>query len=263
MEFNNLTMEKEGAICTLAFNRPERLNSVTIEMLEELITAVETVAKDSDARVLILTGSGRGFCSGADMEFVQHLMQNKGAQFRRVLRDMVNKAVNSLEQIEKPVIAAVNGPATGGGAEFALACDFRIASENARFIFTEVKLGIIPDGGGIPRLARLLGCGKAKEIILLGRSIEGREAERIGLVNKCVSADRLMAEAKQWAEELTNCAPLAVGVAKRIIDKAMDVDVITALDMIGFAQNELLNSEDLQEGIQAFIEKRKPVFKGT
>jgi len=262
MNFSVVKVEKAGNVCTLTLNRPERLNSTNFDMLEQMTAAIKMAGEDRDVRVVILTGEGRGFCSGADMAFVTYLLDNKGPQFRRVLRDVVHRAVNSLEQLEKPVIAAVNGYAAGGGAEIALACDFRIASENAVFAFTEVKVGIIPDGGGIPRLARLVGVGKAKELILLGRKVDGSEAESIGLVNKCVSHDHLMAEARQWAEELVNCAPLALGISKRIIDQAMDVDLTTALDMTGFAQQELLASEDLKEGVNAFLEKRKPVFKG-
>ncbi len=263
MKFDQIILETEGAISTLSFNRPERMNAMTIRMLEELTAAVKMVAQEREVRVLIVTGLERGFYSGADMDFLQYLIDLKGgAQLRKIIRDLIQRSLNCLEQLEKPVIAAINGPAAGGGSELALACDFRIASENARFIFTEVKLGMIPDAGGIQRLVRLLGCGKAKEIILLGRSIDGREAERIGLVNKCVPPDQVLAEAKNWAEQLIACAPLAVGVAKRIIDQAMDVDLMTALEMVGYAQSELWFSEDFQEGVQAFLKKRKPVFKG-
>jgi enoyl-CoA hydratase len=262
MNFNVVKVEKAGSICTLTLNRPDHLNSTNIDMLEQLTAAIKMAGEDSDIRVVILTGEGRGFCSGADMEFVTWLLEHKGPQFRRVLRDVVNRAVNSLEQLEKPVIAAVNGYAVGGGVEIALACDFRIASEKAVFSFSEVKVGIIPDGGGIPRLSRLLGVGKAKELILLGRSFDGREAERMGLVNRCVPHEQLETEARRWAEELTACAPLAVGMAKRLIDQTMDVDLTTALEMMGIAQQELLASEDLKVGIRAFLQKRKPVFKG-
>ena len=263
MEFKSIIMSIDGEICTITLNRPEQLNAISLEMMEELFNAVTLVAKDNNVRVLIITGEGRAFCAGADMKLLEQIIETKaGFQFRRVLRDEIQRAVNCIEHLEKPVIAAINGFATGGGAEIALACDFRISSEQARFIFTEVKIGAIPDAGGIPRLTRLLGYGKAKELIMLARSVDGREAERIGLVNKCVSHDNLIGEAGQWAEDLLKCAPLAVGAAKRVIDLAMNVDLMTALDLTGIAQNELFNSEDADEAVQAFSEKRKPVFKG-
>jgi enoyl-CoA hydratase/carnithine racemase len=239
------------------------LNSLTIKLLREFIEALELASKDNEVRVIILTGMGKGFCSGADMDFLQYLIDlRSGARFRQILRDLVQKVVNGLEQTEKPIIAAINGAAAGGGAELALGCDFRVASEDAFFLFTEVKLGIIPDAGGIPRLTRLLGCAKAKEIILTGKKIGGKEAETIGLVNKCVPHEELLTEAKRLAETLITCAPLAMGVAKRIIDKAMDVDLMSALDMVGFAQSELMQTKDFQEGVKAFLEKRKALFRG-
>lgn len=262
LKFDAVKVEKDGSVCLVTLNRPEHMNSINIDMLEQMTTALKMAGEDPEIKVVILTGEGRGFCSGADMDFVKYMIALKQPQFRRVLRDIVHSCVNSLEQLEKPVIAAVNGYATGGGAEIALACDFRIASENAKFAFTEVKVGIIPDGGGIPRLTRLLGVGRAKELIMLGQTVDGFKAESIGLVNKCIPPDQLMVEAKQWAKELMTCAPLAVGMSKRAIDQALDMDLTTALDMMGIAQQELLASEDLKEGIQAFIEKRKPVFKG-
>lgn len=263
MKFNTLILEKEDSVCTLYLNRPKQLNSMNRESLEELAEAVKGVGEDPEIRVMILTGKGRGFCSGADKDLMQHMMGLKsGNAFRSFLRKAVQGSANLLEQIEKPVIAAVNGPAAGGGAELALACDFRIVSEEARFIFTEVMLGIIPDGGGIPRLTRLLGCGKAKEIILTGQIIDGREAERVGLANKCVPHDQLLEEAKALAHRLADNAPLAVGAAKRMIDQTMDVDLTTALDMVGFAQAELVKTQDAMEGVLALMEKRKPNFKG-
>ena len=263
MEFKNLILEKEDCVYTLSFNRPERLNSLSRESMEELNQALEAVDQDGEGRALIITGKGRGFCSGADKDDLLTLADfENGAQFRRFLREEAQKPLNRLEQMEKPVIAAVNGPAAGGGVELCLACDFRIASEAARFIFTEVTLGIIPDGGGIPRLTRLLGIGKVKEIILTGRSIDGSEAEHIGLVNKCVAPDDLLPAAKALARQFSGCAPLAVGAAKRMIDQTYDMDLMTGLDMIGFAQVELIRTRDLQEGIKAFEEKRKPVFQG-
>jgi len=263
MPFKSLILEKEDSVATLSFNRPDRLNSMTWESSKEFHEALMTVDQDPEIFVLIITGQGRGFSSGADKDLLKTLSEMEtGAQFRRPLRELIQRPINLLEQMEKPVIAAVNGPAAGGGVELALACDFRIASDQARFIFTEVTFGMIPDGGGIPRLTRMLGVSKAKEIILTGQIIDGREAERIGLVNKCVPPDQLLSEAKQLARRLRECSPLAVGIAKRMIDQTVDMDLMNGLDVIGFAQIELLNTQDFKEGVKAMIEKRKPVFKG-
>jgi len=263
MSFKTLILEKEDFIATLHFNRPERLNSMTWESLEELLEALKQVNQDPEIFVLIITGQGRGFSSGADKDLLKTLSAlETGAEFRRLLREKVQQPINLLEQMEKPVIAAVNGPAAGGGVELALACDFRLASPEARFIFTEVTFGMIPDGGGIPRLTRMLGISKAKELILTGQIVDGKEAERIGLVNKCVPPEQLLTEAEQLARRLRECSPLAVGVAKRMIDQTADMDLMNGLDVIGFAQIELLNSQDFQEGVKAMKEKRKPVFKG-
>lgn len=260
--FEHLILEKDRDIFELIFNRQQRLNSMTVKSLEELIQAINLVREDKAARALIVTGKGRAFCSGADMSFIQYLQALKtSADLRHLLRDIVQKAINCLEELEVPVIAAVNGPAVGGGAELALACDFRIAGEKARFIFPEVRLGFIPDGGAIPRLVRLLGYGKAKELILTGRVVEAEEAERIGLVNKCVSSEELMAEARRLSNQLSECSPIALGVAKRMIDHAMDIDLATSLNVVGFAQAELLKSADVEEGVRAFLEKRTPRFE--
>lgn len=263
MKFKTLIMEKKDSVCTIYINRPEYLNAANIEFLEELAEAVRSVSEDREIRVMILTGKGRGFSAGADKELLQHLIDfENSSDFRGFLKNEIQRYVNLLEQMEKPVIAAVNGPAAGGGVELALACDFRIASEEARFIFTEVTLGIIPDAGGIPRLTRILGCGKAKEIILTGQIIDGREAERIGLANKCVPHNQLLEEANRLAHRLAANAPLAVGAAKRMIDQTMDVDLMTGLDMVGQLQRELFKTQDCLEGVKALNEKRKPVFKG-
>jgi len=261
-QFKHLILERDRDILQLAFNKPQRLNSMTVESLEELIQAINLVREEKAARALIVTGKGRAFCSGADMSFIQYLQGLKtSADFRHILRDIVQKAMNCLEELEVPVIAAVNGPAVGGGAELALACDFRIASEKARFIFPEVRLGFIPDGGAIPRLVRLLGYGKAKDLIMTGRVVEAEEAERIGLVNKCVPPDELMTEALSLGNRLSECSPTALGVAKRMIDHAMDVDLATSLSVVGFAQADLLKSAAVEEGVRAFLEKRKPRFE--
>ncbi len=263
MKFKTLILEKEDSVCTLYFDRPEHLNAIGFEGLKEIYEALKIVSEDREIRVMILTGKGRAFSVGADKELLDYLTDIKnGADFRLYLREKINKFVHLIEQMEKPVIAMVNGLAVGGGAEISLACDLRIASDETRFVFNEVTFGIIPDGGGIPRLTRLVGCGKAKEIILTGNMIDGKEAERIGLANKCVPHTQLLEEVKQMANRIAGNAPLAVGAAKRMIGLTMDVDLMTGLEMVGYAQSELLKTQDVLEGIKALKEKKKPAFKG-
>jgi enoyl-CoA hydratase len=259
MEFKYIIYEKSDGIATITLNRPEALNAFNKEVIEEILKALEDIKADENTRVAILTGAGeKAFSAGADIK----AMKGMNALKARELSLMGEKLCNALENLEKPVIAAINGYALGGGLEVAMACDIRIASENARMGQTEINIGLIPGWGGTQRLPRLIGKTKAKELIFTGKIIDAKTAEQLGIVNMVVPADKLKEAVQQFAAELASKAPVALKVAKALINKGSEIslDAAIALEREGFGV--VASTEDLQEGVSAFIEKRKPTFKG-
>jgi enoyl-CoA hydratase len=259
MEFKYIIYEKSEGIATITLNRPESLNAFNKEVIEEILQALEDIKADENTRVVILTGAGeKAFSAGADIK----AMKGMNALKARELSLMGEKLCNALENLEKPVIAAINGYALGGGLEVAMACDIRIASENARMGQTEINIGLIPGWGGTQRLPRLIGKTKAKELIFTGKIIDAKTAEQLGIVNMVVPADKLKEAVHQFALELASKAPVALKVAKSLINKGSEIslDAAIALEREGFGV--VASTEDLQEGVSAFIEKRKPTFKG-
>ena len=259
MEFNTLLFSLEDGIATITLNRPDVLNAVNMEMRHDFVVLAERLFFDEEIRVVIFTGAGRAFSSGGDLS---HFEKSWLTPAFRANSRRLTKFFDDLEALEKPVIAAVNGPATGAGLELALACDICIASEDATFGFRENYLGLIPGVGGCVRLVRLIGLQKAKELIFTGKMIPAQEAHAIGLVNWVVPAEQLLKEAQDFAEELCKRAPQSLGLAKKILNIAADVDSASGVALEGLAQSILLKTEDHQEGLQAFREKRKPEFKG-
>ena len=224
-----------------------------------MLTAVEDIRNDENIRVVILTGAGeKAFSAGADIKAMKGITALKA----RELSHMGEKLCLAFENLEKPVIAAINGYALGGGLEVAMSCDFRIASENARMGQTEVNIGLIPGWGGTQRLTRLIGATKAKELIYTGKIIDAKTAEQLGILNMTVPADKLKETVRQFALELAQKAPVAIKVAKALINKGAEIslDAAIALEREGFGV--AASTEDLQEGVAAFTEKRKPTFKG-
>jgi len=259
MEFKYIIYEKSEGIATITLNRPEVLNAFSKEVADEVLQAVEDIRNDENVRVVILTGAGeKAFSAGADIK----AMKGMNALKARELSLMGEKICNAFENLEKPVIAAINGYALGGGLETAMSCDIRIASENARMGQTEVNIGLVPGWGGTQRLTRLIGATKAKELIYTGKIIDAKTAEQLGIVNMVVSADKLKETVRQFALELAQKAPVALKVAKALINKGAEIslDAAIALEREGFGV--AASTEDLQEGVSAFIEKRKPTFKG-
>jgi enoyl-CoA hydratase len=259
MEFKLIVYEKSEGIATITLNRPEALNAFSKEVVEEVLQAVEDVKNDENIRVVVLTGAGeKAFSAGADIK----AMKGMNALKARELSLMGEKLCYAFERLEKPVIAAINGFALGGGMEVAMSCDLRIASETARMGQTEINIGLIPGWGGTQRLTRLIGKTKAKELVYTGKIIDAKTAEQLGIVNMVVPVDKFKETVRQFALELAQKAPVALKVAKALIDKGSDIglDAALALEREGFGV--VGSSEDLQEGVSAFTEKRKPTFKG-
>jgi len=257
MEYQNILLELEPPVAILTINRPEQRNSIDPAMIREIGQALGELSSNRDVKVLILTGSGgKTFAAGADIKKLRE------RTFLETLAPGLQGLCNAIEQFEKPVIAAVNGYALGGGCELALACDIRIAAEEAKFGFPELNLGLIPGAGGTQRLTRLVGEGKAKELIFTGEPVTAAEAERIGLVNKVVPADKLMDTAKEMALKIASKAPLALMLAKKAINVNEEAPKQVGLVVEKLIQAVLESTEDKREGTAAFIEKRAPVFKG-
>lgn len=248
-------MEKKNHIATITMNRPDALNALNMETRMEFLNAIEDIQNDDEVRVLIITGAGRAFIAGAD---IKELKETNMLQARKVPR--LGEVV---ENLEKPVIAAVNGFALGGGCEIAMACDIIVASESAKFGQPEVNLGVIPGGGGTQRLPPIVGPQRAKELIFTGDLIDAKEAERIGLVNRVVPASELDSAVRSIAEKIAAKSPVAIRLAKAAINRGLRTNLETGLayekELYAMSQT----TEDKTEGIAAFLEKRKPVFRGV
>lgn len=258
MELKNVILEKDGRVGTIYINRPKALNALNSDTLKELDYVIDEIAKDDEIFAVILTGAGeKSFVAGADITEMKDLNVSQGRSFGI----LGNKVFRKLENLEKPVIAAVNGFALGGGCELAMACDIRIASTKAKFGQPEVGLGITPGFGGTQRLARIVGTGMAKEMIFTAKIIKADEALRIGLVNSVYEPETLMEEAKKLASVIAAQAPLAVKYAKVGINRGIQCDIDTAVLYESEVFGQCFATEDQKEGMTAFIEKREKNFK--
>jgi enoyl-CoA hydratase len=258
VDFKFILYEKTEGVATITLNRPEALNAFSKDVVAEVLMALEDVKADENVRVVVLTGAGeKAFSAGADIK----AMIGMTALRARELSLMGEKLCVALESLEKPVIAAINGFALGGGLEVAMSCDLRIASETARVGQTEINIGLIPGWGGTQRLTRLVGVGKAKELVFTGRMIDAKTAEQLGIVNMVVPADKFRETVKQFAQELAQKAPVALKVAKALISRGADIGLESALALEREGFGVVASTEDLQEGVKAFTEKRKPKFR--
>jgi enoyl-CoA hydratase len=259
MKFENTLYEKEEGMATITINRPKALNALNRQALLEISSRLDDAEKDEDVKVIAIIGAGdRSFCVGLDLKAVKGISGVDGMN----LSLLGQKLTKKIEELRKPVIAAINGYALGGGLELAMSCDLRIASENAKLGQPELNVGLIPGWGGTQRLPRLVGTGIAKELIFTAKMIDAKTAEQLGLLNKVVPPDKLKSAVKELATELMTKPPVGIQLAKQLINSSIEIDLTKGLVQEAQAFGVLASTEDFNEGVAAFIEKRKPKFKG-
>lgn len=253
MELKNIILEKEEKIALVTINRPKALNALNSETLSELNYVIDEIERDDEILAVVLTGAGKSFVAGADISEMKDMNVVEGRKFGI----LGNKVFRKLENLEKPVIAALNGFTLGGGCEIAMSCDIRLASTKAKFGQPEVCLGITPGFGGTQRLARLIGTGAAKELIYTGNVINAEEAYRIGLVNRVIEPEALLDEAKKLALTIANNAPIAVKLAKSAINRGIQTDIDTAVAIESEVFGACFSTEDQKEGMNTFLNDKK------
>jgi 2-(1,2-epoxy-1,2-dihydrophenyl)acetyl-CoA isomerase len=261
-DYKTLLYTLENDVVWVTLNRPEQRNAMNAEMRDELIQVLTDARTNADIRSLVLTASGKGFCPGADLSGPRGQGPSGPGASREVMKGSSQRLIRALWELEKPVVAAVNGVAAGLGSHLAFACDFVIAASDARFIEVFVRRGIAVDAGGAFLLPRLIGLQKAKELVFFGDDLSADEALRIGLVSKVVPAQQLATTAREWAERLAKGPTFAIGMSKRLLNRSLESSFDTALEEEATAQALVTHSEDTREGMMAFMERRTPQFKG-
>ena len=277
MNYEALIYEKRDMVAKITLNRPQRLNALDSKLIMEIPQAIGEAARDDDVRAVVITGAGRAFCAGADFRYAEVRSgevapevaeEPRAASAGRnvdqgyVLYPFAGEGILGLQRMGKPTIAMVNGAAVGGGFELALACDMRIGSENARFRMVFTTIGITPGAGGVWALPRIVGLSKTCKIVFSGDFVEAEEAYKIGLLDDLVPAERLEEETMAFARRLAQGPPIALRLDKMMIYKGLETDLETALAFQTACENITLHSQDHVEGIRAFAEKRKPIFRG-
>lgn len=257
MEYKTLLTQQTGSILTVTFNNPDKLNALTSEFLEEYNRLLSSIEFDDAIKVVILTGKGKAFIAGADIALMSEMTPLEAARYA----DVTTRNYSMMESMNKVFIAAINGYAFGGGMEISLACDLRVASARARMGLTEVSLGIIPGGGGTQRLPRLIGMTKAKELIYTGRSIKAEEALELGILNAVVEPEELESYVNELAQSIIANGFTAVALAKQAMNYGAQTDLKTAIKADENLFAMCFSTADQREGMQAFLEKRKPNYQ--
>lgn len=272
MEYQTIILSTQDNIATLTLNRPDKLNAFDARMEAEVADALDRVDNDDESRMLVITGAGRAFCAGVDLDslpgsgVVPSSTVTADISAAEAARRRLNRSsgiiLPKLQKMIKPTIAMVNGPAVGAGCDFAFGCDLRIGSEKARFMSAFVRVGLFSGWGGTWLFPRLMGVGKALEYLFTGDYMEAKEAEKLGVLNRLVPAADLVSETMALAERIANGPPIAIRLTKLMVYKGLAMDMETALQMAAACESITLTSEDHREGIAAFREKRKPKFQG-
>lgn len=259
MDFSNIIYEKKEGLAKITLNRPDVLNALGPKTLEEIGEALEDIENDISVRVVVITANGRAFCTGADLTGVASIPPDKPRDY--FLR-LWNKVFSAIENVSVPVIAAVNGMAYAGGLELVMVCDLAIASEEAKLSDQHANRGLIPGGGASQRLPRLIGIRKAKELLFTGDRISPAEAERLGLINKVVPADKLEEATNEMVTKLLAKSPMALKAVKKLVNRGMESSLDAGLEMEMLAMTGHGTTEDFEEGIKSFLEGRSPAFPG-
>jgi 2-(1,2-epoxy-1,2-dihydrophenyl)acetyl-CoA isomerase len=264
MAYESLLTASEGAVLTITLNRPDKLNAFTDKMLGELNEAFKHAERDAAVRAIVLTGAGRGFCAGQDLDSVKSREADAAGSlgYGEHLRHTYNKLIVRMRNLEKPIIAAVNGVAAGAGMSLVMACDLRVAAENASFMQAFIKIGLVPDSGSTWMLQRLIGQARAAEMMLTGRRISAQEALDWGLINRVVPTDQLTANAAAWGAEMAALPTVSIGYIKRAFNRAATASLAEALEYEADLQEMAGRTEDHKEGVASFLEKRQPQYHG-
>jgi 2-(1,2-epoxy-1,2-dihydrophenyl)acetyl-CoA isomerase len=262
MAYEHIDVAEDSGITTITLNRPEKLNALAGHMRRDLAEALEAAGSERSVHVVVITGAGRAFCAGGDVRAMADLIDEKDAdEFSRLLGS-ARRVITAIRQMTKPVIASIGGPASGAGFNLALACDLRIASSDATFSQSFVKVGLHPDWGGTYFLPRLVTPNKACELFFLGETIDAKEAQRLGIINFVVEPAELEAETRRLAERLRAAPAVSVGAAKQAVYMSQAADMETMLRYETEAQLRCFESDDAREGVRAFLDKREPKFTG-
>lgn len=259
MNSETILFEKSGGVAKITLNRPDKFNSFNREMALALQQTLDACKDDREVRAVLVTGNGKAFCAGQDL---QEAMDTEGPDIDKIVAEHYNPIILRIRNLEKPVVAAVNGVAAGAGANIALACDVVIAASSASFIQAFSKIGLIPDSGGTYFLPRLVGFQKASALMMLGDKVGAQEAERMGMVYKVAEDENILEEAMETAKKLATMPTVALGLTKKLLNGSMDNDLNSQLGQENQEQVRCSRTYDYSEGVNAFLEKRKPVFKG-